>query len=142
HLWPGDSLKVRAKVALPSQEWVHVAFTYDVSSRASGVRIFLNGAPVEVDVVRDKLRKDITYQGGEPDLAIGYRFRDAGFKGGKVDDLRVFNRALTEIEVADVAGRDDLRAVWSMNPDSLSQVQRGLLLDYYVANVDATARQF
>ncbi|PYK97543.1 MAG: hypothetical protein DME19_15905, partial [Verrucomicrobia bacterium] len=80
HTWPGNSIKVRSKAAIPPNEWVHVAFTYDGSSRAAGVRVFLNGAPVEVEVVRDKLVKDITYQGGEPDLAIGYRFRDAGFK--------------------------------------------------------------
>jgi len=142
HLWPGNSLKVRSKTAIPTNEWVHVAFTYDGSSRAAGVRLFLNGAPVEFEVVRDKLRKDITYQGGEPDLAVGYRFRDAGFKDGKVDELRVFNRALTGIEVADVAGRDDLRVAWKANPDSLGAVQRDGLLDYYVANVYPPAKQF
>src|SRR5947207_3548148 len=142
HLWPGNSLKVHDKAALPTNEWVHVAFTYDGSSRAAGVRLFLNGAPVEVEVGRDKLRKDITYQGGEPDLAVGYRFRDAGFKGGKVDDFRVFNRCLTPMEVADVSGRDDLRVAWKANPDSLGAVQRDGLLDYYVANVYPPAKQF
>src|SRR5207244_7111212 len=77
HTWPGNSIKVCSKAAIPPNEWVHVAFTYDGSSRAAGVRVFLNGAPVEVEVVRDKLVKDITSQGGEPDLPIGYRFRDA-----------------------------------------------------------------
>jgi len=142
HLWPGNSLKVRSKTAIPTNEWVHVAFTYDGSSRAAGVRLFLNAAPVEFEVVRDKLRKDITYQGGEPDLAVGYRFRDAGFKGGKVDDFRVFNRCLTPMEVADVSGRDDLRVAWKANPDSLGAVQRDGLLDYYVANVYPPAKQF
>ncbi|PYL01706.1 MAG: hypothetical protein DME19_00700, partial [Verrucomicrobia bacterium] len=109
---------------------------------AAGVRVFLNGAPVEVEVVRDKLVKDITYQGGEPDLAIGYRFRDAGFKGGKVDDFRVFNRCLTPIEMAEVAGRDGLRVAWKANLDSLAAGQRDALLDYYVANVYPPAKQF
>ena len=48
---------------------------------------------LELEVIRDRLGKDITYGGGEPDLAIGYRFRDNGFKGGAVDELRVFDRA-------------------------------------------------
>src|SRR5205823_7186475 len=142
HLWPGNSLKVRSRAALPTNEWVHVAFTYDGSSRAAGVRIFVNGAPVEVEVIRDKLRKDITYEGGEPDLAIGYRFRDAGFKGGKVDDFRVFNRSLTPIEVADVAGCDDLRDAWKAGPESLNPARREGLLDYYVANVYPPAKLF
>src|SRR6266567_315532 len=53
HLWPANSLKVRARTVLPTNEWVHVAFTYDGSSRASGLQLFVNGAPVEVEVVRD-----------------------------------------------------------------------------------------
>ena len=110
--WPGNSLKVRCQTAIPTNEWVHLAFTYDGSSHAAGVHLFVNGKPAEVEVIRDHLWKDITYDGGEPDLAIGFRFRDVGFKAGKVDEFRVFNRALTPIEVADVAGLDDLRSAW------------------------------
>jgi mono/diheme cytochrome c family protein len=142
HMWPGNSIKVCSKAAIPTNEWVHVAFAYDGSSRAAGVRLFINGAPAEVEIVRDKLRKDITYQGGEPDLAIGYRFRDAGFKGGKVDDFKVFNRALTTLEMAEIAGRDSLRAAWQAAPEFLSHTQRDGLLEYYLANVYPPARQF
>src|SRR5437660_2349106 len=142
HLWPGNALKVRSKLAIPTNEWVHLAFTYDGSSRAAGVHLFLNGAPVGSEIVRDKLRKDITYAGGEPDLAVGYRFRDAGFKGGQVDDLRVFNRALTAIEVVDVADHDDLRAAWKADSSSFTGTQREGLLEYYVANVYPPAKQF
>jgi hypothetical protein len=142
HMWPGNSLKVRTVAALPTNEWAHVAFTYDGSSRAAGLRIFLNGAPAQAEVIRDKLRKDITYQGGEPELAIGYRFRDAGFKGGKVDDLCVFNRCLTAIEVADLAGAEDLQVAWKASPDALGSDSGERLLDYYVANVYLPARQF
>jgi len=131
HQWPGNSIKVRAKSAIPTNEWVHVALTYDGSSRASGLRIFINGKPAEVEVIRDHLWKDITYETGEPELAIGYRFRDAGFKNGKVDEFRIFNRALTAIEVADVAGLDDLR----------NAREGEALLDYYIANIYPPARQ-
>jgi hypothetical protein len=131
HQWPGNSIKVRSKAAIPTNEWVHVAFTYNGSSHASGVRIFVNGKAAEVEVIRDHLWKDITYESGEPELAIGFRFRDAGFKNGKVDDFRVFNRALTPIEVADVAGLDDLRT--AQNGEAL--------LEYYIANVYPPARQ-
>jgi len=103
HMWPGDSIKVRSQAALPTNEWIHVAFTYDGSSRASGVKIFINGQPAALDLLRDGLRKDFTYGGSEPDLAIGHRFRDNGFKGGQVDEFRVFNRSLTPLEVAHLA---------------------------------------
>ncbi|WP_435007851.1 DUF1553 domain-containing protein [Tundrisphaera lichenicola] len=141
HMWPGNSLKVVTRTPIPTGEWAHVAVTYDGSSRAVGVRIFVDGESMPLDVVRDKLVKDITYEGGEPDLAIGHRFRDNGFKGGQVDDFRVFDRELSPIEVADLAGRPDLRQDWAVVPADLTSSQRDRLLAYYLANVSAGARQ-
>ena len=108
HMWPGNSLKVASKTKVPTNEWVHVAVTYDGSSRARGLKLFINGALAETEVTRDGLWKDITYGGDEPELVIGYRFRDNGFKGGRVDEFKIFDRALTEIEVADTAGKTSL----------------------------------
>ena len=119
HMWPGNSLKVRTKSSLPVNEWSHLIVTYDGSSRAAGVHLYVNGLPVPVDVVRDGLWKDIVYDGGEPDLAIGFRFRDAGFKGGQVDDFAIYSRELTSLEAAHVAGRDDLKAAWVAKSESL-----------------------
>jgi hypothetical protein len=107
HMWPRNSLKVVTKTAVPINKWTHVTVTYDGSSRAAGVRIYLDGAPAELEVVRDGLFKDITYEGGEPNLALGFRFRDNGFKGGQVDEFRIFNRALTALEAAHLAGRSE-----------------------------------
>ena len=119
HMWPGNSLKVRTKTPLVLNEWSQVTVTYDGSSRAAGVHLHLNGQLAPIDVIRDGLWKDITYDGGEPELAIGFRFRDAGFKGGRVDDFAVFGRELTALEAAHVAGRDDLKTAWTAKSESL-----------------------
>ena len=100
HMWPGNSLKVRTKQPLRANEWAQITVAYDGSSAAEGVKVYLDGKRAELDVVRDKLTKDITY-GGEPSLAVGYRFRDNGFKGGLVDELKVWNRAVTAAELVD-----------------------------------------
>ncbi len=142
HMWPGNSIKVRSRATLPTNEWTHVAFTYDGSSRAAGVKIHVNGSPVETETIRDGLWKDITYGGSEPDLAIGNRFRDIGFKGGRVDDFNVFDRALTPLEVAHLAGRSDLTDALATAPDRLTATQRVGLLDYFLATVHAPARQW
>ncbi|MFO0936307.1 MAG: DUF1553 domain-containing protein [Gemmataceae bacterium] len=106
YMWPGNSLKVQTPQPLPIGEWSLVTVTYDGSSRAEGTAIYVNGQRQELNVVRDGLKKDITYAGGEPDLALGNRFRDNGFKNGAVDDLRVYNRCLTPIEAKHLAGID------------------------------------
>jgi hypothetical protein len=135
HMWPGNSLKVVTKQSVKVNEWTHVTATYDGSSKATGVRIYINGEPAELEIVRDGLWKDITYSGDEPPLTIGHRFRDNGFKGGTVDDFRIFNRALTALEAARLARRDDFERAWASADPS------DALLDYYVATQHAPSKQ-
>lgn len=141
HMWPGNSLKVVTRERIPTGAWTHLAVTYDGSSRASGVRLYLNGVAANLDVVRDGLAKDITYSGGEPDLTLGYRFRDNGFSGGRIDDLCVFDCCLTPLEVADLTGRRDLAAAWTAAPAALTPAQREGLYDYYLARVAPESRR-
>jgi hypothetical protein len=140
YLWPGASLKIVTKTPLPAGTWTHVTVTYDGSSRAAGARIFVNGHAADVTVVRDGLFKDITYAKSEPDLAVGYRFRDNGFVGGRVRDLCVFDRALTALETAQLAGRDALAVAWARRPEQLAAAEREALFDYFTSNVHASTR--
>jgi len=142
HMWPGNSLKVVTVGTILADQWTHVAATYDGSSRASGIQIYINGEPAHLLVVRDGLYKDITYSvdsSGEPDLAIGYRFRDAGFKDGQVDEFCVFNRQITALEAARLAGRDGLAEAWNTPAEKLTADQRRKLLDYYLSNASKPA---
>jgi hypothetical protein len=141
HMWPGNSLKVASQARLATNEWAHVVVTYDGSSRARGLRIFINGVAEELEVIRDGLWKDITYGGDEPELALGYRFRDNGFKGGRVDELKIFDRALTSLEVAHLAGRNDFTNSLGIAAEKLTAAQRDTLFDYFFATGYEPARQ-
>ncbi|MCK5943744.1 MAG: DUF1553 domain-containing protein, partial [Planctomycetes bacterium] len=105
HFWPGNAIRVRAQAPLAVGRWTHVAVRYDGSSRAQGQTIFVDGRPAAVDVVRDGLTRTIG-GGGADALTLAQRFRDRGLKGGAVDELRVFARELTGMEVATLAGRE------------------------------------
>ncbi len=98
--------------------------------------VFINGERAEVEAVRDNLWKDIIY-GDEPELALGYRFRDNGFKGGRVDELQVFNRSLTALEVAFVAGV----SVVTNFSGAIPPDQREAWFDYFFATAYGPARQ-
>jgi hypothetical protein len=115
HFWPGNAIAVRAVQPLPLDAWSHLVVSYDGSSRASGIRLYVNGRPLASEIVRDRLFKDITYNkaaGDEvaehPRFTIGARFRDSGFRNGLVDDLQVFATALTAAEASKAAGRQPL----------------------------------
>jgi hypothetical protein len=98
HFWPGDAASVRSAEPLPVGEWVHVAVSSDGSGRADGLKIFVNGHAAATEIVRDSLTREITGGGGDH-IRIGERMRDHGFKDGLVDDFRVFDRALTPLEI-------------------------------------------
>jgi hypothetical protein len=105
HFWPGNALKVSAKEELPLKQWSHLAITYDGSSRAAGVGIYLNGKPVQLNTVRDNLYKDIIHRQewgddvSDLELTLGARFRDSGFRNGSIDELEIFDRCLSPGEV-------------------------------------------
>ncbi len=106
HFWPGNAISIRTRMEAPLNQWTHVTATYDGSSRAAGLKLYIDGKPVDCEVVRDNLTKEITGGGGD-NIAIGERFRDRGFRGGKVDELRVFDRQLTAWEVAQLPSNCD-----------------------------------
>jgi len=101
HFWPGDAISVRTAASIPVGTWVHVSVTNAGSSRAAGLQIFVNGERARTEIIRDHLTKDITGGGGDT-IALGERFRDRGFKGGLVDELRVFAHNLTAAEAREV----------------------------------------
>lgn len=104
HFWPGNALRVVSREKLPINQWVHVAMRYDGSSHAAGLGLFIDGQRIQTKVVRDSLTKHIKgadgFGGGDVDqLAFGQRFRDVGFKNGMIDELKVYDRQLSELEL-------------------------------------------
>lgn len=130
--WPGNAIAVRTREAVPKDVWTHVAVTYDGSSRAAGLKIYLNGRLAVVDTLRDHLVKGT----GQHTLIFGQRFRDRGFKGGLIDDLYIFARDLTPLEVAQVYdGRSLALAIAQPNRNEAA------LRDYYLSALDPPVRE-
>jgi hypothetical protein len=125
--WPGNAAAVRTREALPAREWVHVAVSNDGSGTAAGLRIYLNGRPADVEVVRARLTKNV--EPGGPGLTFGERFRSVGLKGGLLDDVCLFNRALSDVEVAQLHNGRSL-------VEALARKDEAALRPYYLGAVD------
>ncbi|MFN3191781.1 MAG: alpha/beta fold hydrolase [Aureliella sp.] len=103
-VWPGNAISVRSKTRIPADRWCQIATSYDGSSTARGIRFFVDGIELETVVIRDELKKQANVKvdhGGE--FVIGQRFRDRGFAGGLVDDVRLYKRDLTPSELVALA---------------------------------------
>jgi hypothetical protein len=109
HLWPGSAASIEMREPLEVGAWTHVVATYDGLSGAAGLRLYANGRAVDAVELRDELDGDIA----GATLELGSRSRDAGFRGGAIDELSVWRAELTPAEAALAAAvepsRDALR---------------------------------
>ena len=101
HKWPEEVIHVQAEKDLPADTFQHLAFTYDGSGKAAGLKLFVNGQPVATKALKDKLPGTIKTTAP---FAIGRRGGGGSPFTGRVDELYVFPRALTEKEVGTLAG--------------------------------------
>jgi Protein of unknown function (DUF1553)/Protein of unknown function (DUF1549)/Concanavalin A-like lectin/glucanases superfamily/Planctomycete cytochrome C len=99
--WPANAIHVQGQRDLPVDQFLHLAVTYDGSGKGSGVRIYVNGQIEKTKVVVDTLTD--TIKTPEP-FSIGRRGALAAPFTGRVDDFRIYGRALGGDEVASIGG--------------------------------------
>ncbi len=136
HFWPGNVICVKTRQPLTTNRWYHVTVTYDGSSRASGLNIYVDGALAETTVVKDHLTRKISNWGDRhSNFAIGTRFRDRGFKDGLVDEFRLFGRCLSPLEARQLFDESSLEEMLRVPSKDLSDQQREELKTYYTSAV-------
>ena len=101
HSRAGNMIRVVTREPLPLKQWSRVTITYDGSSRAAGVALYVDGVRADAEIVSDNLTRTIQPNGGGLfggeylGVMFGRRFRFTPMKDGAIDEFRVFNRALT-----------------------------------------------
>lgn len=137
HAWDRDALKVVAKTPLSADKWQHVLITYDGSSRAAGVRIFVDGAAVPVAIANDRLKSTIR---ADVPLSLGQRHRSARLEGIALHDVRLYHRALPDREGMLLARFSGLREIAAKPAAARSPGEQALLFDWWFGSVDPKAR--
>ena len=142
HFWPGNAICVETDEILKSNTWHHVVVTYDGSSKAAGLKIFVDGKSVGNQIVHDSLTREIdTWRDGHDHLAIGSRFRDRGFKDGAVDEFKAFDRQLCELEIAQLRDGKQLDTLLEKPAVDLDQSERDLLKEYYFLAINEDVKE-
>ncbi len=136
HAAPSNAITKITRQPISRDQWIQLIMTYDGSSKASGLKLFQGGKQLEMETTMDQLSKDILlYSKDQPGLQIGAWNRGWGIKGGKVDDIVVYNRVLTEFEIKVISGQNTWASVVSKLPEQLSEDELNALRAYYVAAV-------
>ena len=119
HTWPYNSIVRVSRQVLPKDKWIHLTMTYDGSSKANGLRLYVDGQEAAMVTEKDNLYKDILFTGKQTGLMVGADMRGPGFKKGLVDELVVYNRTLTPPEVQALA--QSVQQVSPMKGDPMKQ---------------------
>ncbi|MCA9062435.1 MAG: DUF1553 domain-containing protein [Planctomycetaceae bacterium] len=133
--WPGNAIKVRTKDKIKAGDWQHLFVTYDGTSKASGVRIYVDGVVKEWEIEQDGLTESI--QTDVP-LHIGRRSSSTPFKG-LIDEVRLYNRALSAEEVSALAGNDPITPLLAKADRSEDEIK--VLRTYFLTSVDAPSKE-
>jgi hypothetical protein len=120
HEWPANAVKVFTTEPLAAKEWSHIVVTYDGSSKADGVKIFVNGKRQKLAIDVDNLTGDIRT---DQPFRVGSRSADAYF-AGSVRDVRVFGRTLELQELLSVMRGALARLASGVKLAALQQDQR------------------
>ncbi|MEP6737417.1 MAG: DUF1553 domain-containing protein [Chryseolinea sp.] len=98
HTAPSNAITKRSYKDVPRDQWIQLTMTYDGSSKATGMHLYLDGSEMPMEITMDQLTKDILLYSGQPGLQIGAWDRGWGLKNGVIDDLVVYNRELSSVE--------------------------------------------
>jgi hypothetical protein len=95
HAWPDNSIKVESHDAVPKNAWTHVFVTYDGSSKAAGIAIYINGQRSRAEIREDCLRDSIIT---DQPLRLGKRSTGNSL-AGELAQVRIYPRTLSASEV-------------------------------------------
>jgi len=133
---PWVGVKVSATEALPVDgHWRHIFFTYDGSGKASGIKIYVDGAPVGTTVAMDKLAQKTIRT--EAPMQLGWRYPDANpARETRYQDIRLYGRALTSEEAKRLPFEDYAAEVTSKPADQWSQDEWHAVSEFYFSHVE------
>ena len=110
HSKPHNMIHVRTEETVAPNQWAHVSMSYDGSSDADGLNLYIDGKATNKNIVYNHLYKSIhTITGGahvetERPLIVGKSGRaftgENGIFYGKIDEIKIFDTELSRYELA------------------------------------------
>jgi Protein of unknown function (DUF1553)/Protein of unknown function (DUF1549)/Concanavalin A-like lectin/glucanases superfamily/Planctomycete cytochrome C len=128
--WVDEGIRLRTRKAIGLNQWHHVALTYTGSRWASGVKIYVDGEDQPLEIFID----DFNSQGAvkrEP-LRIGAGGGPQNLFHGRIDELRIYNRALLPAEAGMLADLTPVNAIAALPPDARTAAQADKIRDYFL----------
>ena len=137
HVWGVNAIEAVTRDAVSAKSWHQVILSYDGNRKAAGLKVFIDGEAVPVNVNRDTLAGSV--QNAEL-LRIGRRDAGLGFHG-TLDECWVLPRVTSAREAAGWFNSEQVRGILDVDAAKRGAEQQALLLDYYVKHHATTAQR-
>lgn len=131
---PNNYIHVKTIDTIPLNQWTHLLMTYDGSSDAKGLNIYLNGRRTSNNIEYNHLYKSIIPSASER-LIIGKSPRgqtgDNGIFVGKIDELSIYNFEILPLQIPDVFELSKVNQnhfVWNSNNVDYNKLKSDLKL--------------
>jgi Protein of unknown function (DUF1553)/Protein of unknown function (DUF1549)/Concanavalin A-like lectin/glucanases superfamily/Planctomycete cytochrome C len=135
--WSDNSMKVSTRVgAVKPGKWQHVFATYDGSGKPTGIKIFVDGVEEKLTIDNNTIQPKASIRTKTP-LRIGQRSDSQVFEDGAIQDVRIYDRTLSAVEVKSIADIAPLHAILATAVKDRTPKQHAALYDHYLATHDS-----
>lgn len=142
--WPYNAIQVLTNQPLQPGTWSHVAVSYNGSSDASGIDIYVNGEKQHLHIEHNNLFKNIVIPSSEPrygyqDFQIGHRhsFEEMRYEGMRVDEVRIYDRELSAADILTLSdNQTTLDQLLQKAPSELGENEKTILFSHYLIHAD------
>ncbi|GAB3900723.1 DUF1553 domain-containing protein [Larkinella knui] len=149
YVWPANCIELRTTEKLGLNRWQNLTLTYDGGAKAAGVRLFVDGRMARMNIITDHLTKGLLhgeFNSNKPakfgGFELGNDAREKTLHDFSVDELRIYNRRLSTLEVKELAGSPNPVAdLLQLPPARRTAGQRQNLLEHYMLTADSTFAQ-
>src|SRR5262245_60803910 len=128
--WVDEGIRLRTEKTVTLNQWHHVALTYTGSRWASGVKIYVDGEDQKLEILLD----DFNSQGAvkrEP-LRIGAGGGPENRFHGRIDEVRIYKRALSPAEAGILADLTPVTVIARLPEDKRTAAQADKIRDYFL----------
>jgi Protein of unknown function (DUF1553)/Protein of unknown function (DUF1549)/Concanavalin A-like lectin/glucanases superfamily/Planctomycete cytochrome C len=127
--WLDDAIRIETRDPIPANQWCHLVVVYDGTRLAGGIRVYLNGVAVPMNINLDRLNQTFALP-TEP-LRIGGGERNLK---AKIDEMRVYARDLSDSEVELLAEKSSVNEILSRPVSERTESQARKLTRYFIDN--------
>ena len=136
--WPQNAIEIETESTIPSGKWTSITITYDGKGLASGLNLFVNGEKAPVKRSGDQLYKSILFNPnihtyGFDGFRIGPQHKFKTYLKGGFDELKIYSKVLTEIEIAYL---NDETFFDRLKKEKVYVNFKPLFRDFFVENLD------